>query len=48
MDMCRSRHLSRDAIVRHDGSGDTADYDPTQLFEMATNSYETDGSVVIL
>jgi hypothetical protein len=31
----RSAPLSRDAIVRHDGSGDTADYEPTQLFEMA-------------
>ena len=31
----RSAPLSRDAIVRHDGSGDTADYDPVQLFEMA-------------
>ena len=31
----RSAPLSRDAIVRHDGSGDTADYDPAQLFEMA-------------
>ena len=29
----RSAPLSRDAIVRHDG--DTADYDPAQLFEMA-------------
>ena len=31
----QSAPLSRDAIVRHDGSGDTADYDPSQLFEMA-------------
>ena len=31
----RSAPLSRDAIVRHDGSGDTANYDPAQLFEMA-------------
>jgi len=31
----RSAPLSRDAIIRHAGSGDTADYDPTQLFEMA-------------
>jgi hypothetical protein len=31
----RSAPLSRDAIVRHNGSGDTADYEPTQLFEMA-------------
>jgi hypothetical protein len=31
----RSAPLSRDAIVRYAGSGDTADYDPAQLFEMA-------------
>ena len=31
----RSAPLSRDAIVRHAGLGDTADYDPAQLFEMA-------------
>ena len=31
----RSAPLSRDPIVRHAGSGDTANYDPIQLFEMA-------------
>jgi hypothetical protein len=31
----QSAPLSRDAIVRHSGSGDTADYDATQLLEMA-------------
>ena len=34
--IARSAPLSRDGSVRHDGpSGDTGDYDPAQVFEMA-------------